>query len=249
MKIKLYILIGFSLLGLFACEKKTEDTPVEPPMQTPNKTSPADLLKKPDVAEPPASSLPPAELSFFDKLSNAALDRTMHNVRYDPKYVSIPYPMGDVPANTGVCTDVVIRSYRSLGIDLQELVHEDIRQDFKSYPSSKIWGLKKPDSNIDHRRVYNLQAFFERHGEALPITEDAKDYLPGDLVTWQISPKMPHIGVVVDVATDDPDRHMIVHNIGQGPKIDDLLFAFPITGHYRFNPQNEENTAKGKLAK
>lgn len=244
-KFKFYVLIGLSLFGLFACEKKVEDTSS---IETPNETSTTELLNQPDITETPTLSLPPAELSFFDELSNAALERTLHNVRYDPKYVSIPYPMGDVPADTGVCTDVVIRSYRRLGIDLQALVHEDIRQAFKAYPSSKVWGLKKPDSNIDHRRVYNLQAFFERHGDALPITENAKDYLPGDLVTWQISPKMPHIGIVVDVDTDDPDRHMIVHNIGQGPKIDDLLFAFPITGHYRFNPNNVENETTHKSA-
>lgn len=230
-----FILIGLSLISLFACDKKIEQT-----TNNQKEENTSDLLHTPDTAEPtfPSLSPSPIELSFYDKLSNAALDRTLHNVRYDPKYVSIPYPMGDVPTNTGVCTDVVIRSYRQLGIDLQQLLHEDIRQAFNAYPSKKVWGLNKPDSNIDHRRVYNLQAFFERHGDVLPISNEARDYQPGDLVTWQISPKMPHIGIVVDVATDDPDRHMIVHNIGQGPKIDDLLFAFPITGHYRFNPQN-----------
>jgi len=176
------------------------------------------------------------ERTFFDDLSDAAIDRTMHQVVYDPKYVNIKYPMGDVPANTGVCTDVVIRSYRKLGIDLQQRVHEDMRKHFRKYPAKKIWGSKKPDSNIDHRRVYNLQTFFERHGESLEITDDAKDYRPGDLVTWQITPKFPHIGVVVNVGTSDPDRYMVSHNIGEGPKIDDILFAFPITGHYRYNP-------------
>lgn len=178
------------------------------------------------------------ERTFFDDLSDAAIDRTMHRVSYDPKYVNIPYPMGDVPQDTGVCTDVIIRSYRKFGIDLQQLVHEDIKKNFRQYPAKKVWGSKKPDSNIDHRRVYNLQAFFERHGESLVISDDPKDYRPGDLVTWQISSKFPHIGIVVDVGTDDPDRFMVSHNIGEGPKIDDILFEFPISGHYRYNPNH-----------
>ncbi len=179
--------------------------------------------------------------TFFDELSDAAIERTMHKVVYDPKYVTIKYPMGDVPANTGVCTDVVIRSYRKFGIDLQQLVHEDISKNFSQYPAKEKWGSKKPDTNIDHRRVYNLQTFFQRFGESLAITNNAKDYKPGDIVTWQISPKFPHIGIVVNVGTDDPDRFMVVHNIGEGPKIDDILFAFPITGHYRY--QNNQVAA------
>lgn len=181
--------------------------------------------------------------SFFDDLSDAAIERTMHNVVYDPKYIRIKYPMGDVPDNIGVCTDVIIRSYRKFGIDLQQLVHEDMRKNFKEYPAIKKWGSKKTDSNIDHRRVYNLQTFFSRFGESLPITDNAKDYKPGDLVTWQISPKFPHIGIVIDVATSDPDRYMISHNIGEGPKIDDILFAFPITGHYRYSKEMMLKTA------
>ena len=186
---------------------------------------------KPDAIKPETIV---RKLTFFDKLSDAAIDRTMQDVTYDPKYVKIAYPMGDVPSNIGVCTDVVIRSYRKLGIDLQQLVHEDMSQHFREYPARKVWGSKKTDTNIDHRRVYNLQTFFERNGESLAITEHAKDYRPGDLVTWQISPKFPHIGIVVDVGTDDPERFMVSHNIGEGPKIDDILFAFPITGHYRY---------------
>jgi uncharacterized protein YijF (DUF1287 family) len=190
------------------------------------------------VVKAPSEPLRP--LSFFDHLSKAAIERTMHPVVYDPKYVKIAYPMGDVPDDRGVCTDVVIRAYRSLGMDLQQLVHEDMAKNFKQYPAKKIWGSKRTDTNIDHRRVYNLQAFFKRFGENLPITKDAKDYQPGDLVTWQITPKFPHIGIMVDVATADPDRYMVVHNIANGPQIDDILFAFPITGHYRY----AENTPK-----
>jgi len=185
----------------------------------------------------PLESLRPP--TFFDKLSDAAIERTMHSVVYDPKYVKIAYPMGDVPSDTGVCTDVVIRAYRNLGIDLQQRVHEDMRKNFKDYPAKKIWKSKKPDSNIDHRRVYNLQAFFKRFGEVLPITEDPKDYQPGDLVTWQITPKFPHIGIMVDVATIDPNRYMVVHNIANGTQIDDILFAFTITGHYRYREESK----------
>jgi uncharacterized protein YijF (DUF1287 family) len=222
------------------CERKgPEITP--PPISDSSQTQIMDTeddLREKDTVEDISTTkiIPDPPLNFYDKLALAAIERTMHQVRYDPKYVQIPYPMGDVAPDTGVCTDVVIRSYRKFGIDLQALVHEDMQDNFKLYPSRKKWGLRRPDANIDHRRVYNLQTYFERYGESLPVTDQAKNYLPGDLVTWQITPSMPHIGIVVDVATDDPDRKMIVHNIGEGPKIDDILFAFPITGHYRFNP-------------
>ncbi|MGV6810125.1 MAG: DUF1287 domain-containing protein [bacterium] len=239
--------VGLLLVFLLsACDKAPDNQ--KDTLDTPQNTPPViDNMQNDRVEEKDNDNLsfdnlpdtpdttPPKPPTFYERLSDAALDRTLQKVRYDPKYVSIPYPMGDVPANTGVCTDVVIRSYRELGIDLQEHVHEDMRDNFSSYPSKKVWGLKKADSNIDHRRVYNLQVFFERFGESLPITNDPRDYQVGDLVTWQITPKFPHIGIVVDVATHDPDRKMIVHNIGEGPKIDDILFAFPISGHYRFN--------------
>ena len=173
-------------------------------------------------------------LSPFD-LSQAALERTQHTVRYDGSYLSIQYPNGDVPPNIGVCTDVVIRAYRTLGIDLQQLVHEDMRAHFNLYP--KNWGLKRPDTNIDHRRVPNLQTFFTRHGLSLSPSLVASHYLPGDLVTWMLPGNLPHIGIVVDKYTVDGTRPMIVHNIGQGPQLEDMLFDFQITGHYRFLPQ------------
>jgi uncharacterized protein YijF (DUF1287 family) len=231
----------FALVLLInGCDKQeSEITPPFIPEHSQTQTMETDDdLREKDIIEgmPTAEITPEPPLTFYDKLALAAIERTMHQVRYDPKYVQIPYPMGDVAPDTGVCTDVVIRSYREFGIDLQELVHEDMQDNFKRYPSREKWGLKRPDANIDHRRVYNLQTYFERFGESLPISDQAKNYLPGDLVTWQITPSMPHIGIVVDVATDNPDRKMIVHNIGEGPKIDDILFAFPITGHYRFNP-------------
>ncbi len=173
--------------------------------------------------------------SFASKLSNAALGRLRSNVTYNGAYVKIAYPWGDVPANIGVCTDVVIRSYRKLGIDLQSQVHQDMTTAFSAYPNVKKWGLSQPDANIDHRRVYNLRAFFQRRGAALPITRNPTDYRPGDLVTWMVGPGLPHIGVVVDKSSRaDPRRKMIVHNIANGPEIEDILFRFPISGHYRY---------------
>ena len=180
--------------------------------------------------------------SFANKLSNAALSRLRSNVRYDGAYIKIGYPWGDVPANIGVCTDVVIRSYRKLGIDLQQQVHQDMSAAFNSYPNPRKWGLSKPDTNIDHRRVYNLRAFFARRGAGLPITRDPTDYRPGDLVTWMVGPDLPHIGIVVDRPSKaDPRRKMIVHNIANGPQIEDILFRFRITGHYRYTPDKMGN--------
>jgi len=179
---------------------------------------------------------------FLNKLSNAALSRLKSRVRYDGSYVKIGYPWGDVPANTGVCTDVVIRSYRKLGIDLQQQVHQDMNASFKNYPNLSKWKLKAPDANIDHRRVVNLRKFFARRGAALPISPNPADYKPGDLVTWMVGPNLPHIGVVVNKPTRaDPRRLMIVHNIANGPQIEDVLFRFPMTGHYRYTPANMGN--------
>jgi uncharacterized protein YijF (DUF1287 family) len=180
--------------------------------------------------------------SFASKLSNAALGRLRSNVTYNGSYVKIAYPWGDVPANIGVCTDVVIRSYRKLGIDLQQQVHQDISAAFNSYPNPRKWGLSKPDTNIDHRRVYNLRAFFARRGAGLPITRNPTDYHPGDLVTWMVGPDLPHIGIVVDrPSRADPRRKMIVHNIANGPQMEDILFRFQITGHYRYTPNKMGN--------
>ncbi|SEI11724.1 hypothetical protein SAMN05660691_03852 [Rheinheimera pacifica] len=173
---------------------------------------------------------------FSDKLVEAALKRTEQQVRYDGRYMRIAYPNGDVPADIGVCTDVVIRSYRALGIDLQQLVHEDMRDNFALYPSKRIWGLTRPDSNIDHRRVPNLQTFFSRHGKSLAVSQQGNNYQPGDLVTWMLPGNLPHIGIVVNKTSADGQRPLIVHNIGAGPVLADMLFDYNITGHYRFTP-------------
>ncbi len=171
-------------------------------------------------------------VGFGQTLSKAALERTTHTVRYDGSYRSISYPNGDVPENTGVCTDVVIRSYRALGIDLQKRVHEEMKADFQAFPNR--WGLKTTDSNIDHRRVPNLQVFFSRRGQSLKVTHHPRDYQPGDLVTWLLDNNLPHIGIVVDRRSEDGKRPLIVHNIGAGPMLEDRLFEFKITGHYRY---------------
>lgn len=173
---------------------------------------------------------------FAGRLIAAAMERTRHDVRYDGSYRSIGYPGGDVPADVGVCTDVVIRAYRAVGIDLQQVVHEDMSTAFADYPA--IWGLRRPDSSIDHRRVPNLRTFFARQGAALAVTDDADDYRAGDLVTWMLPGNLPHIGIVVIGRSSDDGRPLIVHNIGSGPELEDVLFAFPVTGHYRYAGPN-----------
>ncbi len=184
----------------------------------------------PEEVEAARAKLPKDE-SFATRLAGAALDRTKHTVRYVPAYIRLDYPNGDVPADTGVCTDEVIRAYRSLGLDLQKLVHEDMKRNFNAYP--KNWGLSRPDPNIDHRRVPNLKAFFKRKGTSLPVTDKPEDYLPGDLITCTVPPHLPHIAIVVP-APDGGPRPWIVHNIGNGPQLEDRLFTFPLTGHYRW---------------
>ncbi|MEM7014684.1 MAG: DUF1287 domain-containing protein [Verrucomicrobiota bacterium] len=193
-------------------------------------------LKAQETSEEPA-------LSFYDQLVKAALFRVTQDVRYDPAYVSIEYPGGDVPADTGVCTDVVIRSYRALGLDLQKLVHEDMRSNFSKYP--KNWGLSRTDRNIDHRRVPNLQRFFKRMGAELPITDSAENYKPGDVVAWDLNGRgLTHIGIVVPGPEGQAAGEWIVHNIGAGPRLERHLFEWKIIGHYRFG----EGVAKNYTA-
>lgn len=174
------------------------------------------------------------EKNFYDQLSEAAVDLTRSKVTYDPSYFSIPYPNGDVPANKGVCTDVVIRAYRKMNIDLQKEVHEDMKANFSKYPSLKKWGLKKTDTNIDHRRVYNLETFFARNGTTKPITTNPDDYKPGDIVSWTLDNGLAHIGIVISRKSKDGKRPLIVHNIGGGQVIEDQLFAWKIVGHYSY---------------
>ncbi|MFL1407225.1 DUF1287 domain-containing protein [Marinobacter sp. M1N3S26] len=176
--------------------------------------------------------------SVESELVSAAIDRTKERVIYDGSYFSIPYPNGDVPSHIGVCTDVVIRSYRAIGTDLQRLVHEDMASNFDAYPSNRIWGMTGTDRNIDHRRVPNLRVFFSRKGQSLAVSDSPADYLPGDIVTWRLPGNQPHIGIVTDQYSDTTGNPLIVHNIGLGPRLDDMLFAYNITGHYRYVPES-----------
>ncbi|MCO6484017.1 MAG: DUF1287 domain-containing protein [Flavobacteriales bacterium] len=176
-----------------------------------------------------------AQNSFQVRLADSALVLTKQQVVYDPSYYRIAYPNGDVPAGKGVCTDVVIRAYRMLGIDLQKAVHEDMKAAFAQYPQN--WGMSKPDPNIDHRRVPNLMTFFGRHGTVVPITRDAQAYQSGDVVCWNLGGGITHIGIVSRKRSADGQRPLIVHNIGAGQVLEDCLFKFTIIGHYRYGKE------------
>jgi uncharacterized protein YijF (DUF1287 family) len=175
----------------------------------------------------------PAPLSRLLQSAYAQVGKT---VRYDPAYERMAFPGGDVPLERGVCTDVIVRAYRGIGVDLQLLLNQDMRAAFGAYP--KLWGLSRPDSNIDHRRVQNLAVFFKRHGKELPVSKEARDYKPGDIVTWRLADGRPHIGLVSD--RQSGGTPLIVHNIGAGAEVEDTLFAFAltITGHYRYGLDN-----------
>jgi uncharacterized protein len=173
-----------------------------------------------------------AQTGFYKQLADSALLLTKQKVVYDAAYTSIPYPNGDVHPNKGVCTDVIIRTYRKLGVDLQKEVYEDMKTNFTKYP--KNWGLVKPDKNIDHRRVPNLMTFFTRHGEVKPITNNAVDYQPGDIVCWNLGGGITHIGIVSTRKSATGERYLIVHNIGSGQVLEDMLFIYKIIGHYRY---------------
>ena len=162
----------------------------------------------------------------------SALEQTGQTTVYDPAYIKLTYPGGDLPIERGVCADVIVRAFRKGGVDLQKEVHEDMARDFAAYPNR--WGLKAPDANIDHRRVPNLMTYFKRHGKALPITERAKDYEPGDVVAWDLGGGLTHIGIVVNRRARDGERYYVVHNIGAGARLEDVLFAWRQIGHYRY---------------
>ena len=198
----------------------------------------------PEVAQRIYASLRPApaasihtdwkdqQLAFGLRLSAAAEERATHFVLYDAAYERIPYTNGDVAPDRGVCSDEVVRAYRLLGVDLQKLVHEDMKRAFRVYPTR--WGLKVPDANIDHRRVPNLATFFTRHGTSLKPSSDGGDYKPGDVVAWALADGRPHIGLVTERRSSDGERPLVMHNIGMGPQIEDMLFGLTITGHFRY---------------
>lgn len=172
---------------------------------------------------------------FGMKLSKAAISIADPRVVYDGTYTQIRYPNGDVDPKKGVCTDVIIRTYRKLGIDLQKEVHQDMKAHFSRYP--KTWGLTRPDTNIDHRRVPNLQTYFSRKGKSLPVKTDPLEYMPGEIVTWMIDGRLPHIGIVTHQLSADRKRPLIMHNVGGGQVLEDCLFRYELTGHYRYWPE------------
>ena len=184
------------------------------------------------TAPPPPAVKVVYESPVLERLVAAAVERANQQVTYDGAYYAIPYPNGDVPEDRGACTDEVIRSYRAVGVDLQREVHEDMKANFTAYP--RRFGLSRPDTNIDHRRVPNLMTFFARKGRSLPTTSDAADYAPGDLVTWEFDSGLTHIGILTDRPAATPGRYLILHNLGAGPQLEDVLFAWKITGHYRY---------------
>ncbi|MBO0858854.1 MAG: DUF1287 domain-containing protein [Chloracidobacterium sp.] len=180
----------------------------------------------------------------LDKVIAGAIEQTTQTTGYDPSYVSIAYPNGDVSIETGVCADVIVRAFRKAGIDLQKEIHEDMTKNFSKYP--RKWGARRPDSNIDHRRALNLMIWFDRQGKALPITKDAKDYLPGDVVSWDLDNGLPHIGMVSKIKAEGTERYAVVHNIGLGARTEDVLFLWKITGHYRYFEKKQDTTNKSR---
>jgi len=186
-------------------------------------------------AVPPRPKLKPLAGNASPQLKqmlDGAIAQAGVTTEYDPAYVALEYPGGDVPEKTGVCSDVVVRAFRKAGIDLQKEVHEDMQAARSSY--STKWGSNAPDKNIDHRRVLNLMRYFERQGKSLPISDDADDYQPGDIVAWELSSGVDHIGIVTNMMSDSDGRLLIVHNIGAGTRIEDVLLDWTIKGHYRY---------------
>lgn len=194
------------------------------------------LIATPVAAQPAQEEIPfaPSE-PWAEKLVAAAESQIGRTLTYDPAYTRLSYPFGDVPIEKGVCTDVIIRAYRDgLNADLQMLVNEDMRANFTAYP--KKWGLKRPDRNIDHRRVPNLMMFLQRRGASLPVTDNGGDYLPGDVVTMNLPGNLTRIALVTHRPSADGKRPLCVHNIGAGARLEDMVFAFELTGHYRWKP-------------
>lgn len=181
---------------------------------------------------PTAKPLPDNAPPQLKQMLDGAIAQAGVTTEYDPAYVALDYPGGDVPEKTGVCSDVVVRAFRKAGIDLQKEVHEDMKRARSAYPTK--WGANAPDKNIDHRRVLNLMTYFTRQGKSLSITSNAADYQPGDIVSWELTTGIDHIGIVTNRLSESADRYLIVHNIGAGTRIEDVMFAWTIKGHYRF---------------
>jgi uncharacterized protein YijF (DUF1287 family) len=213
----LTILLLAALLFSLSCQRQVARTlkPLKPPEQ------------QTETRALPANSSPSLKLVI-----DGAVDQVGKTTAYDPSYQKLDYPNGDVPIETGVCSDVIVRAFRKAAIDLQKDVHEDMKSNFSAYPTR--WGLNGPDANIDHRRVPNLQTFFTRKGKSQTTTAGSENFLPGDIVTWDLGFGTEHIGIVVNVWYKPSQRYLIVHNIGGGTLMEDVLFAWKITGHYRY---------------
>lgn len=217
LRLKLALAFAIALLTAPGCERHQMDTFNQGPAVPP---SPKIKLLA-DNASPQ-----------LKQMLDGAIAQAGVTTEYDPAYVALEYPGGDVPEKTGVCSDVVVRAFRKAGIDLQKEVHEDMKAARSEYPTR--WGAIGPDKNIDHRRVLNLMKYFERNGKSLPITNAAADYQPGDIVAWELTNGIDHIGIVTNMISNSDDRFLIVHNIGAGTRIEDVLLAWTIKGHYRF---------------
>lgn len=211
------IFLALALLAGAACQRQVAQIPK--PLKPPEQQTETRAL--------PANSSPTLKL-----IVDGAVNQIGKTTSYDPSYQKIEYPNGDVPIETGVCSDVIVRAFRSGSIDLQKDVHEDMKGNFSAYPTR--WGLKGPDANIDHRRVPNLQTYFTRKGKSLSTTSGSEDFLPGDIVTWDLGGGVDHVGIVVNVWSKPAQRYLMVHNIGGGSRMEDALFAWKITGHYRY---------------
>jgi uncharacterized protein len=186
------------------------------------------VIQQPPVVKP----LPATASPQLKQLLDAAIEQSKVTTGYDPSWVKIDYPNGDVPAETGVCSDVVVRAFRKAGVDLQKEVHEDMTRAWREYP--KKWRAKGTDTNIDHRRVLNLMTWLNRRGKSLPVTQDRADYLPGDVVAWDLSEGLEHIGILTNLSSESDQHYLVVHNIGAGARIEDVLLAWKIVGHYRY---------------
>jgi len=198
-----------------ACRQQRAAKPLRPPEQ------------QTETRALPTGSSPQLKLVI-----DGAIEQVGKTTGYDASYQKIDYPNGDVPIETGVCSDVIVRAFRKAGIDLQKELHEDMKKNFSTYPTR--WGLSVPDANIDHRRVPNLMTYLSRQGKSLSTGGSSDTFLPGDIVTWDLGNNTDHIGMVVNVWYKPSQRYLIVHNIGGGTRLEDALFGWKITGHYRY---------------
>jgi uncharacterized protein len=215
------LLVGTAIafVSASACSSRADD-PAAAAKRTSQGTASQGLTRK------PISDIPQIK-----KAVDSAIEQTQYTFEYDASYARLDYPNGDVPRERGVCADVIVRAFRNAGVDLQQEVHEDMTRHFGAYPNK--WGARKADSNIDHRRVPNLMTLFERMSNAVPITKKPSDYIPGDVVAWELDNHLLHIGLVTDAVASGANGYLVVHNIGAGARIEDVLMAWKIIGHYR----------------